>query len=63
MKCICGYENTHGMNVEGRWQMNLIGDEEFIHIQGANLEIPEQNYRKVALYACPKCDTVKMEKD
>jgi hypothetical protein len=64
MKCLCGYEHRHGINDNGIWQENLIGDEEFIQIEGSILRVKTNNYYSdhtdISLFACPKCSTVRM---
>jgi hypothetical protein len=66
MKCLCGYEHKHGINDKGIWQENLIGNEEFIRIEGSILRVKTNNnyysdHTDVSLFACPKCGTVRME--
>ena len=67
MKCICGYEHESGIDDEGEWQDNLIGDAEFIRIEGTIFRKYVTNgtylglYEDVDLFACPKCGTVRME--
>ena len=72
MKCTaCGYEH------KGEWiknkYTNIIGDEKFVEIYSAHdfeINNPKeyetgdygyQDYIKVRLYACPKCNTVVMK--
>jgi len=65
-KCPCGYEFEKGTNweKEDRPYEVLVGDEEFIEING-NFTVEEGNYHshltKVNLYACPKCKNVVMD--
>lgn len=64
MKCLCGYEHKSGFD-DGKWKDNLIGDEEFIRLTPDVFETQTGFYSydtsKVSLYACPKCNTVRME--
>lgn len=64
MKCICGYENKDGF-VNGEWVKNIIGDEEFIKIEGSTFKksIGIFETKEIYLYACPKCGTVKIKID
>lgn len=64
MKCVCGYEHESGIDDKGKYQDDLIGDEEFTKITGVVFkdETDFFNERKVYLFACPKCGTVRMER-
>ena len=62
MKCVCGYEHDTSWDDDGN--MKDIGDEEFIYISGHGLYIQGSGYygdKKVELYACPKCKTLKIK--
>jgi hypothetical protein len=66
MKCVCGYKHQEGLDDNGKWQDNLIGDIEFHRIHGSTFKISEGHWgdydEEVKLYACPKCGTVRMER-
>ena len=66
MKCVCGYEHQQGLDDTGKWQDHLVGDKEFLKIYGSTFKISTGHWgdydEEVKLYACPKCDTVKMER-
>lgn len=57
MKCICGYEK----NI-----IDNIGDDNFIRIRG-NFFVDRYSCefasgeKRINLYACPKCETIRME--
>jgi len=65
MKCVCSYEHQNGINDKGDWQENLVGDEEFVRIEGSVFRVKTDSYyleyKDVSLFACPKCGTVRME--
>lgn len=62
MKCICGYVHESGINDNGEWKDNLVGDEKFYLILGHFRRDSSYRYEdsvKVNLYICPKCCTVR----
>lgn len=65
MKCICGYAHEDGIDDNGDWQKNLIGDKKFIQIRGNFFIEDDYSYHRdeerISLYACPKCGTVRMD--
>lgn len=66
MKCVCGYEHESGIDDNGVWQKNLIGDESFVVSETElkfNLSIRESVYSNVykKIYVCPKCGTLKID--
>lgn len=61
MKCVCGYEHDRGMNDKGKYVI-IIGDEEFIPINiVATIKDDEWIEKRIAIYACPKCGTLKRD--
>lgn len=54
MKCICGYETN---------LIDNIGDEDFIKLNlTVTISKSWENDESVALYACPKCNTIQMSR-
>ncbi len=64
MKCVCGYEHESGLDENSKWNGFLKGDEKFIPLTGSTFMECEGHgqYREVHLYACPKCNTVRMDR-
>lgn len=58
MKCVCGYERAWQVN--SSWNTVFIGDEDFIRITPKFWNY-EETYL-FNLYVCPKCGTVRAEK-
>ncbi len=57
-ECVCGYAYRRKVLEE-----DDLGDEEFIQVEGSFTITREyESTRKVRLYACPKCDTVQMNR-
>jgi len=58
MKCVCGYE------YEESWDNGELkkvkGDEEFIQVDCHMTIREDMQDKKVSLYACPKCNTLKI---
>ena len=60
MKCVCGYEYDRAVLPDEVDD----GDEPFIHIHSQlHIHIDYDLQREVYIYACPKCNTVKMIRD
>lgn len=67
MKCVCGYEHVAEYVRETKTCKSIIGDKEFLRIEGSFVVSKERDYgpddlKKVTLYACPECGTIKMIK-
>lgn len=61
--CVCGYVHETGFDDKGDWSPFLQGDKEFHEIDGTFiLNGRDWETVKVKLIACPKCETIKMEK-
>lgn len=61
MKCICGFSED---KEETKIEHSKFGENKFIHIQGTFLAEVKGSYymqeKRVYLYACPSCNTVRM---
>ena len=64
MKCVCGYEYEYEYDDETHERKATIGDEPYIKIIGTFM-VENTGYHggmhEVSLYACPKCQTIRME--
>jgi hypothetical protein len=62
MKCVCGYE--HNTEEHSRLDMSPnAGNHPFIKIEGTFIVTGSYGYKvEVRLFACPVCDTVRMER-
>jgi len=67
MKCVCGYEKRKLWNIDDQEEQRKEElKDDFLHIDGTFLLQQDEPYsfpRKVRLYACPKCGTIKISSD
>jgi hypothetical protein len=63
MKCVCGYKHERGIDENGDWQENLIGDEAFIEIEEKIIYLSFGGTKRLYIYGCPKCQTIRFEGD
>lgn len=65
-KCICGYVHEAGIDESGFYQDFLQGDEPFKTIKG-DFKICRTSIWgeeiEVGLFGCPKCGTIKFERE
>lgn len=58
MKCVCGYEYEESWD-NGKLE-KVKGDEEFIQVDCHMTIREDMKDKEVKLYACPKCNTLKI---
>ena len=60
MKCVCGYEHESKWDFRYGEEVAIKGDEMFLRIQDAVID-GDGKLEKRAMFACPKCGTVRTE--
>lgn len=62
MKCLCGYEHEAGIDLDGKWNASLKGEEPFEKVVGTFFTECGcfEDKKEYKMFACPKCGTVKL---